>query len=208
LGSRAALALLVLGALLPSCALSNTRPSMHHYQLSADPVPAEHNRKMKVNIGTVVAAGPLDDSAIVYQTSAHQLDSYHFHRWVEPPADMVQRSLNDRFIGGYGLENLPVLDARINSFQEVDKGDQASGLVDIRFCLRADQRTPADESGCWTIRHQTPAGAKNAGAAVDAISASFDQVISDLEDHVRSRLNAMRPRTVVKRKRGSKAAAN
>jgi uncharacterized lipoprotein YmbA len=175
---------IALGASLCGCSLlSRTVPVTHRYQVVGTPVAADLPPDAKIELRTVGGAEPYQDTGIAYQTSLYRLDSYHFHRWVEPPTDILREHLRQILyrpsnLGSQEPNAKPLLlDARIQAFQEVDEGAKHSGLVTVQFCLY-----PGDPFAralwCTTVSKQTPADGKGPENAAAAINLSFDAVMA------------------------------
>ena len=131
--------------LAAGCALFAERPVTHRFLLpppnAAVSIPADLN----IRVRSVTGVAPFEDTGIAHQTSAYQLDSYQYYRWVAPPTEMVADALNELVKpraaakGGAARQELMMLDARVNAFQQVDFAGKEDGLVAIEFCLSSDR---------------------------------------------------------------------
>lgn len=185
---RIALAALLASATLfaAACAPLRGRPQVHRYMLGAAALSPKLSAQYNLELRRVEGSAPYDDSALAYQTSRYRLDTYHFDRWVAPPTELVFEAvaemLRQRGPTSAAASGQPVtfLDGWIKAFQEVDQeGGGRYGLVEIEFCLTPSQ-VFARPLWCRTIRHETAQTGNTAEAAVAAINASFEQVLSDL----------------------------
>jgi len=182
---RIGAALAVVTAVLASaCALFSQRPTTHRYLLPAPKAAVSIPANFNVRVRSVSAIGPFEDTGIAYQTSAYQLDSYQYHRWVAPPTEMVADALNaiikpraDAAAGAQGQE-LMMLDARVNAFQQVNYAGRRGGLVTIEFCLSSDK--PLAPCG-WrrTLSRESAAASDTPVAAVEALGAAYDRVLTE-----------------------------
>ena len=129
----AAALLCVLGALASACAA--TRP-IKYYRIDV-PAPATSSTASVAASGITLLVAAIDcpplmrDGRILYQTGAHELGAYEYHRWVETPDRIVQNSLVRllRSSGKYQSVDVPrsglrpdyIVQGKIYEFAEVDK---------------------------------------------------------------------------------------
>jgi ABC-type uncharacterized transport system auxiliary subunit len=67
-----------------------------YYQLAVAPPPSGAAGKpyaVTLLIGRIDAAPFLKDGGILYRTGTHEVNAYHYHRWIEPPDRFVQAML-------------------------------------------------------------------------------------------------------------------
>ncbi|MGH9863431.1 MAG: ABC-type transport auxiliary lipoprotein family protein [Candidatus Acidiferrales bacterium] len=145
----------------------------------------------------------LRQDRIVYFTQQNTLNFYHYHRWAESPASMVQSELIRRLqsagiIGDVvpyhaqkGLDY--VLRGNLQAMEEVDSGTE----VNARFALELQLVRQEDAQMVWSDRRacERPVTTKNVDAVVEALSGcaeeSLDQLTRSLGEAV-SRLEAAR----------------
>ena len=96
-----------------------------------------------VRVGRISGPTLLASSPIVYRTGANQIGTYKYHRWQDPPVDLVQVKLTSllRNSGAYqsvtdsGTSDAEfVIRGRLHDFTEVD-AETISGLVTMEFEL-------------------------------------------------------------------------
>ncbi|HYB89852.1 MAG TPA: ABC-type transport auxiliary lipoprotein family protein [Candidatus Binataceae bacterium] len=176
---------LTLAASFAGCSLlARSVPATHRYQLAPTTAVAEIPPTARIELRNVTGSEPFQDTGIAYQTSPYRLDTYKFHRWVEPPTDLVSERLHEIIyspspVGPETAAAHPLLlDTRIKAFQEVDDGAQHTGVVAIRFCIFP--RDPFSRAlWCKVISKESPAGGDTPEQAAEAISMSFNQVMAE-----------------------------
>jgi hypothetical protein len=162
--------------------LARKIPETHRYQLVNQPITISIPSDVRIEVRAVGGGAPYEDTGLALQTSDYQIDSYRFHRWVSPPTDLVSERIRSIVYapsnGGLAGPDAPigVLQPNVIAFQQVQKGGQSSGLVDIQFCLY-----PAGiyERALWCrdFSKNTPAASDGPEAAAAAISASLNDVL-------------------------------
>ena len=112
-------------------------------QIPAAPTPNASNYPIDVVIARITASSLLEASPIVYRTGTNQIGTYKYHRWQDPPVELVQTKLLSllRSSGGYRSvststtpESEFLIRGRLHDFAEVD-GESISGLVTMEFEL-------------------------------------------------------------------------
>ncbi len=90
----AVLALTLVAGALAGC--GGTRPSKY-YQLEVPQVPSAAGARdpypVALLVGRVTAPHLYRDDRIVYRTGPEQLGTYQYHRWAEPPTEMLEAIL-------------------------------------------------------------------------------------------------------------------
>jgi ABC-type uncharacterized transport system auxiliary subunit len=129
-----------------------TGPAIKYYTVrqpaaAPDASPGVHN--VSLLVGRISAPGILRDEPIAYRVGAHEIGTYAYHHWEEPPVDMVQLSLirQLRDSGQYSSVNTLMSDStgkyvvrgRLYDFEEVD-GANIAALVSMEFEL-LDRKT-------------------------------------------------------------------
>ncbi len=129
-----------------------TGPAIKYYTLRApaaapDPSPDVHG--VSLLVGRISGPVILHDGPIAYRVGAHQIGTYAYHRWEEPPVDMLRISLirQLRDSGQYASVNTQMIDSsgkylvrgRLYDFEEVD-GANIAALVSMEFDL-LDRKT-------------------------------------------------------------------
>lgn len=112
-------------------------------QIPAAPTPSVSRYPIDVVVGRITASSLLEASAIVYRTGTNQIGTYKYHRWQDPPVELVQTKLLSllRSSGGYRSvsssttpESEFLIRGRLHDFAEVD-GESIGGLVTMEFEL-------------------------------------------------------------------------
>ena len=128
-----------------------TGPAIKYYtvRLPATPDPAPDKHGVSLLVGRISGPGILQDGPIAYRVGAHQIGTYAYHRWEEPPVDMLRVSLirQLRDSGQYSSVNTLMSDStgryvvrgRLYDFEEVD-GTNIAALVSMEFDL-LDRKT-------------------------------------------------------------------
>lgn len=165
------------------------RPSKY-YQLT---VPADIQSSAEPNplpitllIGRVTAPALYREDQIVYSTGGESMGTYEYHRWAEPPTEMIaeiilrQLRSSGRYRGVYSLRSDIhgdyVLHGRLYDFKEVS-GSSEVGRVTLELELRdLKSGTPV-----WShfYSHDEPAASKDIGAVVAALDHNIQQGIAE-----------------------------
>ncbi len=180
--TTAALAAL-LSIVVCACSLFSQRPETHRYLLPAPKVTVAVPVDINVRIRSIKGIAPFEDTGIVHQVSVYQLDSYRYNRWVAPPTEMVADALHEIIrlradSASSATPALMLLDARVNAFQQEDYAGKQGALVSIEFCLSSD-RPLAPCRWRRTISRETAAASNTPQAAVDALAAAYEQVMTE-----------------------------
>jgi hypothetical protein len=157
-------------------------PETHRYQLVPQRISAALPPDVRLELRAVNGGAPYQDTGLALQTSEYRIDAYRFHRWVAPPTDLVADRIKAILYAPSSSGPIPpdsatgVLEANIHAFQQVQKGAQSSGLVDIEFCLYPPgvyQRA----FWCRDLSKDTPAVDGGPEAATAAINSSLNDVL-------------------------------
>ncbi len=133
-----------------SCSL----PRIHYYTMDiphtspgTDPVIARH-----ITIQRFQSESVLRDDRILYRVSPNEIGFYEYHRWTNPPADLVTDYFTHRLkdSGTYsgvsvyknGSKSDFILQGRVHHFEEVDKGKEVFASVSLELEL-LDSKTRA-----------------------------------------------------------------
>lgn len=183
----ACFSLVAAGFLAAACGAA--RPSKY-YQLTVpgDTAPAADPAQLPVTllIGRITAPALYREDQIVYSTGGESMGTYEYHRWAEPPTEMIaeiilrQLRSSGRYRGVYALRSDIhgdyVLHGRLYDFKEVS-GSSEVGRVTLELELRdLKSGTPV-----WShfYSHDEPAGSKDIGAVVAALDHNIQQGISE-----------------------------
>jgi len=167
-----------------------TRPSKY-YQLTVPstltPPPNPNAVPITLLIGRLTAPELYREEQIVYSTGGESMGLYEFHRWVEPPVDMIQEILlrqlrgSGHFRGVYMLRSDIhgdyLLHGRLYDFKEVD----GSALV-ARVTMELELRDIKSHTVVWThfYTHDEPVADKTVDAVVAALDKNVQQGVAEM----------------------------
>jgi len=144
--------LLMLCLLLTACGSVPPAPIDHFYRLQATPVSAT----TKASLGAITVSPFRADSLyaerpMIYteEASLRQLRQYHYHLWLYPPAQMVQRHLVASLGNALDLSGdstaVNVLEGRIVGFERVLSGSASKpaskAVVALELTLTSSGKT-------------------------------------------------------------------
>ncbi len=113
-------------------------------QVPSAPAPAANTYAIDLVVGRLAGSALLEAAPIVYRTSANSMGTYQYHRWEDPPVELVPEKLV-RLLRGTGEYRSVarigatadvefVIRGRLHQFEEVD-GPSISGQVTMEFEL-------------------------------------------------------------------------
>lgn len=157
------------------------RPSKY-YQLTVpgDMAPAANANPVPVTllIGRLTAPALYREDQIVYSSGGESMGTYEYHRWAEPPTEMIaeimlrQIRASGRYRGVYSLRSDIhgdfLLHGHLYDFKEVSASGEAA-----RVTMELELRNIKTGTTVWThfYSHDEPAASK----AVDAVVAALDK---------------------------------
>jgi ABC-type uncharacterized transport system auxiliary subunit len=143
-------------------------------------------------VGRLSAPHVLRDDRIVYGTGRVELGVYEYHRWAQPPAEMLEELLLERLraTGQYksvarlsgGARGDYLLRGHLASLNEMD----GPGGVNARFAIRLELFQFKTGIVVWSqsYQHDEPVGKKAVGEVVEALQknvrAGLDQLTADI----------------------------
>jgi ABC-type uncharacterized transport system auxiliary subunit len=167
-----------------------TRPSSY-YQLTVPgnlAPPANPNAvPITLLIGRLTGPAIYREGQIVYSSGGESMGLYEYHRWVEPPTEMIQDILlrqlraSGHYRGVYTLRSDIhgdyLLHGRLYDFKEIS-GSTLVGRVTMELELR-DIKT---HTVVWThfYTHDEPAAAKTVDAMVAALDKNVQQGVAEM----------------------------
>jgi ABC-type uncharacterized transport system auxiliary subunit len=172
---------------LGSC--GSARPVRHYtLQLPAAPDPSPTSvYPFTLAVGPIQAPEILQEEPIVYRTGPNEIDTYPYHQWVEPPAQMVRDRLARRLRDsgkfrsvvqlGSSLQGDFVLHGKLYDFEEVD-AERIEALVTMEFVL-VDPKT---RTALWThyYSQRQPVPGKTIPEVVTALDRSLEQGLTEV----------------------------
>jgi cholesterol transport system auxiliary component len=149
-------------------------------------------------VGRITAPHVYRDSRIVYRSSGTEMGAYEYHRWVEPPPEMLEAMLVRalRASGKYqSVQHLRsnargdyILRGRLHEFEEVND-PQLGARVVLEIELYDQEKGTVPWSQFYS--HTEPVNGKDVPAVVAAfnrnVQRAIAQVTSALEQHFRQR---------------------
>lgn len=178
------IALLLLG--LGGCGAPR---SIAYYDVHIPVTPAPTTYTWPIDVVVDRISGPelLQAPAIVFKTGSNQVGTYHYHRWVESPVEMVQAKLIRllRTTGSYqsvsGMGNVAagelVVRGRLYEFEEVDD-ERIRALVSMEFELY--NRKTARVLWSQFYSQSEPVEAKQVASVVQALDRNLDRGLKEM----------------------------
>jgi ABC-type uncharacterized transport system auxiliary subunit len=165
------------------------RPS-HYYQLSipGDLAPASNPTPVPITllIGRLTGPALYREDEIVYSSGDEGMGTYEYHRWAEPPTEMIAEILlrQSRASGHYrGVYTLRsdihgdyLLHGRLYDFKEVSGSSEVA-----RVTMELELRNVKTATSVWThfYSHDEPTAGKNVDAIVAALDKNVQQGIAE-----------------------------
>jgi len=174
------------GAARPSKYYQLTMPGDFAAESPSDPYP------VNLLLGTLMASHLYREDHIIYSSSSESMGAYEYHRWAEPPTEMIEEVLlrELRASGRYrgvnflrsGARGDYVISGRLYDFKEVS-GSPLLARVTFELTMR-DNKTA---STVWNhyYSHDEPVSGKDVPAIVAALNRNVQRGVSEF----RSSLN-------------------
>lgn len=168
------------GAARPSKYYQLTVPGDMRSSADSNPLP------VTLLVGRITAPALYREDQIVYSSGGEAMGTYEYHRWAEPPTEMIaeiilrQLRVSGHYRGVYALRSDIhgdyVLHGRLYDFKEVSAPSEV-GRVTLELELR-DLKTATP---VWThfYSHDEPAASKDVGAIVAALDQNLQQGIAE-----------------------------
>jgi len=147
---------------------------------NANPIP------ITLLIGRLTAPTLYHEDQIVYGTGGESMGVYEYHRWSEPPTEMISevmlRQFRDsgQYRGVYTLRSDIrgdyLLHGRLYDFKEV-----SAGSLIARVTMELELRNIKAGTTVWThfYTHDEPAAGKDTGAVVAALNKGVQQGVAE-----------------------------
>jgi ABC-type uncharacterized transport system auxiliary subunit len=165
------------------------RPSKY-YQLTipGDLAPAANPNPVPVTllIGRITGPALYREDEIVYSSGGEGMGTYEYHRWAEPPTEMIaeimlrQLRASGRYRGVYALRSDIhgdfLLHGRLYDFKEVSGSSEVA-----RVTMELELRNIKTAASVWThfYSHDEPTAGKNVDAIVAALDKNVQQGIAE-----------------------------
>jgi ABC-type uncharacterized transport system auxiliary subunit len=176
------------------------RPSKY-YQLALPPSPppatGTEAYPVALLVGRLTAPHLYRDDRIVYRTGGEQMGTYEYHRWAEPPTEMLEAILLRmlRQSGRYQTVQLLrsnsrgdfILRGRLHNFEEI-----ASEPILARVALEIELFEVKSGTTVWSqfYSHDEPVKSKEVPAIVEALDRNVQQgmaqIIAGIDQYFRS----------------------
>jgi ABC-type uncharacterized transport system auxiliary subunit len=147
----------LLAVVLVMAGCAGTRP-VKYYQLSALSVPTIAQgppRSVTLLVGRMECAPLLRDGGILYRTGTHEVNAYHYHRWLETPDRVVQDLLvqvlraSGRYSSvqeqGAAIGGDYLVRGKLIDFSEID-----NSTIQVRVSLAVELYNRKAGSTVWT----------------------------------------------------------
>jgi cholesterol transport system auxiliary component len=169
------------GAARPCKYYSLTLPGEGPQEAGANTYP------VTILVGLLTAPNLYRGDRLVYSTSGLSMGTYEYHRWVEPPMEMMQEimlrklrasgrfrevsSLRSNSRGDYFLQG------RLYDFKEVSKGSLVA-----RVAVEYDLRDAKTGAAVWShyYAHDEPVSEKNVEALVAALDRNAQNIVGEV----------------------------
>ncbi|HTQ61584.1 MAG TPA: ABC-type transport auxiliary lipoprotein family protein [Candidatus Solibacter sp.] len=166
------------------------RPN-HYYQLTipGSLAPAANPDAVPITllIGRMTGPAIYREGQIVYSSGGESMGLYEYHRWVEPPTEMIQEILlrqlraSGRYRGVYTLRSDIhgdyLLHGRIYDFKEISGSAIAS-----RVTMELELREIKSHTVVWThfYTHDEAVAGKGIDAVVEALDKNVQQGVTEM----------------------------
>ena len=175
------------GVLMVLAGCGAARP-VKYYSLDAPQVtPSEQRLDVALLIGHFAAPTLYRDTRMVYRTGPNELGLYEDHRWVEPPAEMVEvmllhtlrrsREYKSVQLIASNAQGDYVVRGRVERFEEVD-GKPLSASVTLHMSLYDVKK--GETVWSQTYQHEEPAAGNDVASVAAALDKNLQQGILEL----------------------------
>jgi ABC-type uncharacterized transport system auxiliary subunit len=197
----AAIVLLAASVALVDC--GSARP-MRFYTLQDLPATPQANSAplpLTIVVGRIGAPLIYRDDRIIYGTGPVEMGAYEYHRWAEPPAEMLENMLTDalRTSGAFravervssGARGDYIVRGHLIALEEVDTPQIAA-----RFAIELELYQTKTGAVVWTqsYSHDQPVSTKTMSAVVEAmqtnVRAGMQQLSSSLVQYVTTQVQS------------------
>lgn len=178
------------------------RPSKY-YQLTVPPdMPATNVDPFPITllIGRMTAPDLYREDQIVYSSGGESMGTYEYHRWAEPPTEMIQEIVlrqfraSGKFHAIYALRSDMrgdyLLHGHLYDFKEVS----SNGVV-ARVSMEMELRDVKAATTVWThfYSHDEPAAGKDVDAVVAALDKNVQQGVTEMRSSIEQYFTAHPP---------------
>ncbi len=156
-------------------------------QFPAAPTPTTMTYPINILVGPITGSSLLRAAQIVYRTGTNQMGTYQYHRWQDPPVEIVQAKLirmlqnsgEYQSVSGLGTTSPSefVIRGRLDEFTEVD-GAGITGLVTMEFELF--NRTAGKVLWSHYYSQAEPAQGKEVPDVVSALDRNLERGLKEV----------------------------
>jgi ABC-type uncharacterized transport system auxiliary subunit len=128
------------------------------------------------------------DDKMVYGFDSPEMGTYEYHRWVEPPVELLQNTLvrglraSGRFKGVYTLRadatGRYILGGQLYDFKEVDGPTMVARL---NYAVRLRERKSGTNVWDYSYSHDEPAAEKSVTAFVEAMDKNLQRSVQEIQ---------------------------
>jgi len=164
-----------------------TRPSKYYTLEVPDKPPATgHSYPVSLLVGRFAAPHLFRDDRLVYRSRNAEMGTYEYHRWAEPPTEMLETMLVRllRASGQYRSVELLrsnargdyIVRGRLSALEEVDDGSPLA-----RVALEIELYSPKTGTTVWShfYRHDEPVNGKTVPAVVEALNRNVQSGLAE-----------------------------
>ncbi len=183
-------------------ACGSTRPSKY-YQIEVPETPpaASNPWPVALLLGRISAPHLYRDDRIVYRTGPEQLGAYEYHRWAEPPTEMLEDALlrmlraSGRYRTVQPLRSNArgdfILRGRLHHFEEVSGGSLAA-----RVAFEMELYEPQTGTTVWTHFYSSdePVQGKEVAQVVQALDRNVKRGLQEVTTGLEQYFSAHPPK--------------
>lgn len=182
-------AAIVLPLLLAGCAAMRPPPEMRTYRLAYPPPEASAAPPLPVTVRVMPfgIAAAYDSLAFIYRSSAYDVGTDPYDRWVANPASMIadlvardmaaSRTVRAVLQAASAVPYDYELSGQIETLEERDEGGSCSAMLRVRIALAAvPQRGPRTVAMQDIFTAETPCSQASADGYAEAMSRAVQQV--------------------------------
>lgn len=172
------------GVLLASGLGCGHVPQTHYYLFDYERafVPGQ-TLPVIIGVASVEVVPPYDQERLVFRRSRHEVEFYHYHRWVESPAQLVRSCLlrdlaqSQRFrdvvpLPGHGPVDY-LLSVRVERMEEWDEGQTWFACMELQCELRRAKGMELVHS--WHINERESVAERSPAGVVQALSRCLER---------------------------------
>ncbi len=165
-----------------------TRPSKYYtLEVPDTPPAAGHSYPVSLLVGRFAAPHLFRDDRLVYRSRNAEMGTYEYHRWAEPPTEMLEAMLVRllRASGQYRSVELlrsnargdHIVRGRLSALEEVDDGSPLA-----RVALEIELYSPKTGTTVWShlYQHDEPVNGKSVPGVVEALNRNVQSGLAEI----------------------------